>query len=195
MSTYRTRIGCFNNNRKVGWGRKLVSGYRSQSLNSDYVRGTGGTEQVLCHSSCIFFGYFYFVFLSIIISLSMDVSPTGLYSCRGSLGGSGLHSMPFESSLSLSFLCTCYIRIAYFCLASNVLLRHRCSLKLLFSSRKRSEKALKFVIALLFLLNFLLIGICNPSMLNPGPNSLSVSFQNVQTTRSHPLFSTWQVST
>ena len=25
-----------------------------------------------------------------------------------------------------------------------------------------------------------MIGICNPSLLNPGPNSLSVSFQNVQ---------------
>ena len=179
LSTYRTRIGCFNNNRKVGWGKKLVTGYRSQSLNSDYVRGAGGTEQVLYHISCIFFGYFYVLFLSIIISLSMDVSPTGLYSCRGSLDGS-VHSMLFEPSLSLSFLCTCYMRIAYFCLASNVHLRYRCRLKLLFSSRKRSEKALKFMIALLFLLNFLLIGIYNPSILNPGPNSLSVSFQNVQ---------------
>ena len=29
-------------------------------------------------------------------------------------------------------------------------------------------------------LNFLLIGICNPSMLNPGPDSLKVCYQNVQ---------------
>jgi len=178
ISTYRTRIGCFNN-RKVGWGKKLVTGYIPQSFNSDYVRGMGSTEQVLYYISCILFGYFYFVFLSIIVSLSTVVSPNGLYSCLGSLGGS-VHSMPFESSLSVSFLCTFYIRVSYFCLASNVLLRHRCSLKLLFSSRKRSEKFLKFLIASLSLLNFLLIGFCNPSMLNPGPNSLSVSFQNVQ---------------
>ena len=45
---------------------------------------------------------------------------------------------------------------------------------------KRSERALKFLIASLLFLKFLLIGICNPSILNPGPNSLSVSFQNVQ---------------
>ena len=178
ISTYRTRIGCFNN-RKVGWGKKLVTGYIPQSFNSDYVRGMGSTEQVLYYISCILFGYFYFVFLSIIVSLSTVVSPNGLYSCLGSLGGS-VHSMPFESSLSVSFLCTFYIRVSYFCLASNVLLRHSCSLKLLFSSRKRSEKFLKFLIASLSLLNFLLIGFCNPSMLNPGPNSLSVSFQNVQ---------------
>ena len=51
---------------------------------------------------------------------------------------------------------------------------------MLYNSKKRSEKALKFLSASILLLNFLLIGICNPSILNPGPNSLSVDFQNVQ---------------
>ena len=32
----------------------------------------------------------------------------------------------------------------------------------------------------ILLLNFLLIGVVNPSMLNPGPNSLKICYQNVQ---------------
>ena len=44
------------------------------------------------------------------------------------------------------------------------------------------SRKIKFFVILLFLLllNFLLIGIVNPSLLNPGPNSLKICYQNVQ---------------
>ena len=180
MSAYRARIGCFNN-RKNGWGKRLVSSFRAQRFNSDYISGIGTTEQVLSYISSLFFGYFYFVFLFILVALFIDISPSGLSTFTFSRSCGDFYSLPMRSVLKLSFLCTYYIKIAYFCLVSNVLLRHKiCNMNLLFKSRKRSEKALTFLIASLLFLNFLLIGICNPSILNPGPNTLSVSFQNVQ---------------
>ena len=47
-------------------------------------------------------------------------------------------------------------------------------------SGKRHDHFLTFLTSSILLFNFLLIGICNPSLLNPGPNSLKVSYQNVR---------------
>ena len=42
------------------------------------------------------------------------------------------------------------------------------------------SRILSQMLLFILLLNFLLIGIVNPSMLNPGPNSLKICYQNVQ---------------
>jgi hypothetical protein len=54
------------------------------------------------------------------------------------------------------------------------------SLYLKFGSNKRFNILVANIIMWLSLLNFLLISIVNPSMLNPGPNNLSVLYQNVR---------------
>ena len=48
------------------------------------------------------------------------------------------------------------------------------------SSKKRYSKVLGYLINWIFLLNFLMIAIVNPSLLNPGPNHISVVYHNVQ---------------
>ena len=50
----------------------------------------------------------------------------------------------------------------------------------LFKMKSRTSRVLKFLLLSILTLNFLLIAICNPSMLNPGPRSLSVCYQNIQ---------------
>ncbi len=47
-------------------------------------------------------------------------------------------------------------------------------------NRTRLSRVCSLLTLGLLLLNFLLIGICNPSLLNPGPQSIKVSYQNVQ---------------
>ncbi len=90
-----------------------------------------------------------------------------------------------QAGRGLSFLYITYIKLAYFYLISHAILWTsihdkkflRCSTV---KHCKRSTRCLEFILLGLLLLNFLLIGICNPSLLNPGPPSLRVSYQNVQ---------------
>ena len=82
----------------------------------------------------------------------------------------------------MSFLNMIYIKIAYFSLLSHIILRQKFGVRF-FSAMKHSKRharVLRFLIDTLLFLNFLLIGICNPSLLNPGPSCLTVSYQNVQ---------------
>ena len=87
----------------------------------------------------------------------------------------------------LSFIAVSQIKIAFFYLMFFVLLRTTCSRKrwaknVIFSFVKCSRlvRILSNLILWLIALNFLLIGIVNPSMLNPGPSSFKVYYQNVQ---------------
>ena len=187
LLTFRSRIGCFNN-RGFGWGKgyshekRIASRISSSKSVHDFLHGSTETEQVW-YMTCTFLSYFYGIFLLSIIAIFIDADfcfeyrdSAYIYSCCGfSIQGVKAYS-------DLSFLCISNIKIAYFYLVSNILLRNPQSFSFNFghSSGKRSVRILKFIIASLMFLNFLMIGICNPSILNPGPNSLSVSYQNVQ---------------
>ena len=83
--------------------------------------------------------------------------------------------------------CWAHIKTGYICLLSAIFLKSVClshdrskiyNLCKLGSSR--FCKILTYILLFILLFNFLLIGIVNPSLLNPGPNSLNVCYQNVQ---------------
>ncbi len=85
----------------------------------------------------------------------------------------------------LSHIAMAHIKIGYFCLLSAgifksfiIKFRYRKQSKLIFSSRL--HRILHFLLLFILVLNFLLIAIVNPSLLNPGPKSLNVCYQNVQ---------------
>ena len=74
----------------------------------------------------------------------------------------------------------------YFCLLSSIVIK---SVTLGHATRRyhfpklgssKLSRILSQMLLFILLLNFLLIGIVNPSMLNPGPNSLKICYQNVQ---------------
>ena len=50
----------------------------------------------------------------------------------------------------------------------------------LFFGKSRLAMASGYTLIWTFMLNFAMIAICNPSLLNPGPNTLSVMYHNVQ---------------
>ena len=179
MITFRIRAGCFNN-RGYGWGkgsRSRERGFSRKSLSSDliheFIHRSNITEQVW-YTTCTVVGYFYITLVLSILSLSLKTShtPDYQYFTADAFNLKNLELLPI--------ICACYIKIAYFCLLSNVFIRRSHKICFYRHSKKRVVRYLNFLIASILLLNFLLIGICNPSLLNPGPNSLSVSFQNVQ---------------
>ena len=88
---------------------------------------------------------------------------------------------------SISYTTLSHIKSGYFCLISYLILKYwSCNANsensklycLKFSSRM--HRVLSYLILYLLLLNFLLIGIINPNLLNPGPKSLKICYQNVQ---------------
>ena len=118
-----------------------------------------------------------FMVTSLITIVNFDFDPSLKYS------GPALPSVPGDLSLLYCVL----IQIAYFRLISFALIKAICFrniLKRWTNLFKRSGDRFGNVVTKMILaimsLNFILIGICNPSMFNPGPQSLKVSYQNVQ---------------
>ena len=193
ISVYRIRIGNFNllgrGRVKSGRDKTLKRNKFSpdlfaptQFLSLNISEGTcsairvDGAKRVWC-PVLSFICYFYSIFLLLILSLHLSSvgPPTAAVPLVLNLA-----SLTVNIS-GLPFLCITLVKTAYFCLFSSILTR--CPNKILFhfkKSRKRLNKLLNFLVLALLLLNFLMIGICNPSLLNPGPNCLSVSYQNVQ---------------
>ena len=122
--------------------------------------------------------YFYTILLFATLYLSMIYTssfsiPTALYPGIVFFRG------------QLSFSLAGQINLAYLYLISYILLRLICLRKYPIplitqrKSRSRFTRLMLYLLLYLLLLNFLLIGISNPSILNPGPN-LKVFHHNVQ---------------
>ena len=91
--------------------------------------------------------------------------------------------------LSNNYLPYSYIKLNFIVLISYLIRRfmyyRRSNMPLshiltLVSSKKKFCKVLGYAVVWVFLLNFLLIVVVNPSLLNPGPNNFTVLYHNVQ---------------
>ena len=184
ISLYRIRIGNYNG---LGGGKCMSKKFNIwfqslrpiQILTSDRLDGNvkvNDTERVGNSVPVVLlFYYLYIILLSTLLSLHISSMELAHFRCAPIIS-----DLTYLSEMGLSFLCTSYIKIAYFCLFSHILINRSSTRLKLIQSRKRFSRFLRFLLASLLLLNFLLVGICNPSLLNPGPNNLSISYQNVQ---------------
>ena len=192
MFAYRLRIGCFNN-RSFRWGKgsgnRNEDAFHQSSHSSNYINECQNTREFVraeqvWHIASVFLSYLYTILLLCLISLVLNTSAEGLNVSSQHYTFINLRSMlginKSNSLGALSFLGTSYVKLAYFCLMAKIIRRHPQKFLTYHHSKKRLERVLKFLVAGILLLNFLMIGICNPSLLNPGPNSMSISFQNVQ---------------
>ena len=194
VETFRTRVGCFNSGRKRLRGRDgSQKGMAAENLlfSSNFlvldlehfctdVRKVYSPQQFV-YPIILYYIYLYFTLLFMLTSCHFigGGAPLGIWSLSHSL----------RVGCGLSFLCISYIKIAYFYLIAYVMIRmvnnglyDDMDILKNFLHRKASRlsRMFTFVVLGLLLLNFLLIGICNPSLLNPGPSCIKVSYQNVQ---------------
>ena len=196
IETYRCRIGNFMGRGNKGGKSKLKNQYSDPSAFNPYNRPgpmkffncdySGSWSESIIHSppedvhhSLQITFYSYLMLMLIFVMLSIISSPIFLVSIPKS-------SLPYIN-FQISILCLMHIKIGYFCIISTVVLKYMCLGKSSFKyARKKyigSSKFCRILIQLLLfilLINFLLIGIVNPSLLNPGPHSLKVCYQNVQ---------------
>ena len=86
----------------------------------------------------------------------------------------------------LLLMCLTHIKIGYFCLLSskilkNIILGHATrKYHILKLGSSKLARILSQLLLFLLIINFLFIGIVTPGMLNPGPGSLKICYQNVQ---------------
>jgi hypothetical protein len=91
-----------------------------------------------------------------------------------------MDSLGLTSGLSLQALS--HIKAAYLCFMSYTILKTVSIRKIsnhFFKVDGRASRALTFLLLAILILNFILIGVCNPSMLNPGTGMLNMCYQNI----------------
>ena len=195
ISTYRVRVGCYNltnrgkthssmdmSNSKLFFYKfspDLFVTTTFPSFNSSdgscTLTKVDGSKH-LSNPVFLFLSYFYLIFLLSIVSL-IQLS-AGLPASRYTV-----LSLSFDfghKTKNLSFLCMTLVKVAYLCLLSNIATKPSFTNFSYFKSKKRFNKFLNFLMLSILLLNFLMVAICNPSLLNPGPKYLSIHYQNVQ---------------
>ena len=158
--TFRLRIGLFKpriNKRKLGFS----------SLSPSFNIPHADISSFLA----LLYSFFIVYFMSISLALTIRFKPSeNLFSVitvsKSSLvsAAASSHIKIFSSVISYFFL--------KFSLASGF------HTELRFSSRL--TRFLSFILFWIFCMNFLMITIVNPSLLHPGPQNLSVVYQNVQ---------------
>ena len=131
------------------------------------------------HSFQLIF-YSYIMALFIFIMLSIVLSPEFLSS-------NNVHPSHPYVNWKFSLFFVTHIKIGYFCIISSIVLKYAClgkpcstRLRKHYIGSSRFHRVLIQLLLCVLLLNFLLIGIINPSLLNPGPKTLKICYQNVQ---------------
>ena len=194
LTLYRIRIGSFNSSRepKNSYGVDRSAWGRGVRFGSN-IRTRIFEDALIFNSRPSYIGIYFLHFLMVfhliamILTSSVELNETFQF----------MHPSRFFLDSSKTFSLVSHINCAYlyvfgFAIKKFILTQyHRLSRRyrvdrltaanIMFGAiTSTSRQVLSMSILLLLTLNFLLIAISNPSMLNPGPNHLSVYYQNVQ---------------
>ena len=187
--TFRSRIGLFNHCKGSKGRSQKFTPYshniykiltNSTSSLDTNVHDNTYSQHPSLHTHFPYFWFIYYIFIIyiLVLSTSMSIRLETLFPLESTLNFSYLHTLPCFTIPSLA--CS-HIKLLSVIVSSFIY-------KGIFCSDYRSStrlsnglcRYLSLSIFWLYNLNFLLITIVNPSLLNPGPNSLSVLYQNVQ---------------
>ena len=186
---YRMRIGSFNTTRKGGMVEGGALGtsktphpvtymsnpHTSSTSPCTYISDSHPVAQVFSGLLYLYLILTFFT-LSAIILIHRNMMTSALFPLNFAS-----HSLAFTSGLSLQAIS--HIKTAYLYVLSYAILKtvtYRKMSNRFLKVNGRASMALKFLLLAILILNFLLIGVCNPSMLNPGPGNIKVCYQNIQ---------------
>ena len=177
---YRARIGLFNNCSP----KKKRHPFSPCNYNGGSISGLDTQIQR--------FG-FVFELLLYILLIFISSSLVIFSYCKRHIfldGDGGMRISPPNNGRTiwgLSFLSTIHIKIAYVFLIMRIILRflngfHSKPFKRCYMGKEPSKfKATVLQLLLIIaIINFLMVAIVNPSLLNPGPDHLKVCYQNVR---------------
>ena len=198
LQLYRCRVGIFSGGGVRGNGKSLnqdfsvFSPYCNESTKFYcFDQNTGYVNENVVHCQKHFIRkillilfYLYLISIFALVSSLMELSANfPNYSVFQSVNF--VHKLPIYISWSMSHISVAHIKVAYFYLMfyaiPRAFFRSSHSFSICYSRNcSRATRVITNLILSILVLNFLLIGIVNPSLLNPGPNELKVYYQNVQ---------------
>ena len=207
LLTYRLRIGCYNpgklrshNNSKYKSGGLSFNYHYFAGLNREYMYYTFGfntlnlpnrgfDHQQFERLKPLFIFYICVIMIMVSTSLHILLECTGdmsywaqprIFRDRG-LPFLSLTHMKLSYFIIFCFVCNKFIGGLHVKLCKRYKLQSFSPANIFFGSYTTRVRQI-FSTALLAVLtiNFLMIAIINPSMLNPGPQNLSIYYQNVQ---------------
>ena len=190
ITLYRFRIGVFGGGSVRGrvafrnkghsdfitYYLKSVKFYRLNTNNMHFEENIVHSQKHFIHSNMLLLLYIYFISFFTCTSLLMINST--------SFSISHLVNPAIYLNWNIPSITLAYIKVAYSIIMSYALIRvfhgkkHR--LHGFYKNCSRVTRLIRCIILALLILNFLLICIINPNLLNPGPTNLSVYYQNVQ---------------
>ena len=184
--TFRVRIGLFACKRRTPGSMT----HFKKSFNHSFISPNSHFSSVFWLIYSIFMTYF----MSLLLAFSI--------SSRSNLSDNIHVSLPPVSAFSLPFLCHSYLKqfsaIIFLFSASKITAMFKEG-KIKFNCRLHRFAAV--FLFWVYSLNVLLIILVNPSLLNPGPQHLSVAYQNVQglipfgqLSSKHPLLDRCKIS-
>ncbi|HBI40457.1 MAG TPA: hypothetical protein DDY16_05865 [Tenacibaculum sp.] len=180
--TFRIRIGTFHKlGHRVGKNlSKIEFKYRCSCFPSGFFDLDGSENNFHSYSFIFAFTYTFLTFLSVLLGVYIEtIGPNDIITTKSVLFLREYRN-PYNFSLLSSF-CITNIRVSVLLLCRILFTKRQVILRSFQKCKKRSIRFLYYLSLFALLLNFLLIGICNSSLLNPGPlNTLTVSYQNVQ---------------
>ena len=170
IELYRAHIGlhalkCYKPKRKRKTDDELIY---------EYITGSIGTEinSVLCVAAWTI--YFLLVLYFAVISLCFIVESRNYREMN-------IMSSMYIITFSVFPFCTVYLKTGFSILIFRFLICYAQRFNFNHNLKKRHRRVSSYMGYLFILLNFLLITIVNPSLLNPGPApNLTTYFQNVQ---------------
>ena len=198
IQLYRCRVGIFSGGGVRGNGKSLnqdfsvFSPYCNESTKFYcFDQNTGYVNENIVHCqkhfirktlSILFYSYLISIFV-LVSSLMVLSANFPNYSVFQSVNF--VHGLPIYISWSMSHISVTHIKVAYFYFIfyaiPRAFFRSRHGFSICYPINcSRATRIITNLILSILVLNFLLIGIVNPSLLNPGPNELKVYYQNVQ---------------
>ncbi len=198
IQLYRFRIGCYNGNRVHKMKLDNLEGYRfSEDPETKHFEESLVINPNIYSNILVFLTISLFILSFLILYISHDISYMSHITNTSINTHHTVHPdmLNYKNFRYLPFLSIIYSKIAYSLVMLKVFMKilvggylnsHRYTKhgisSLLFPRHKSTmlTRCGTLLLIALLILNFLLIAVVNPSLLNPGPLNLSVSYQNVR---------------
>ena len=194
LTLYRMRIGCFCNSRapknscqvdSSAWGRGVRFGSDIRTrIFEDLLIFNSRPSNIGIYVLHLFI---MFCLIGMILTSSIESNEIDRFIHPSRFYFNTSKAFPLVSHINCAYLYIFGFAIKNFIFTQYQRLSRRYRVDRLTAANivfgavtSTSRQVLSMSILLLLTLNFLLIAISNPSMLNPGPNHISVYYQNVQ---------------